>query len=371
MCYPVGMKLIAQVKLQPRPEQAEYLKRTLETVNAAANFVSDHAWNTKTFRQYDLHHACYYAVRARFRLSAQMVVRLLAKVADAYKLDRRTQRIFKLQGSIAYDSRILSWRLADQTVSIWSVGNRLRIPFVAGERQLALLPYMQGEADLIYRNGDFYLHQVCEVDEPPAGDVDEFLGVDLGIVNIATDSDGSAMNNVRHRHRRLRKKLQSKGTKSSRRRLKKLSGAERRFARDVNHTVSKRIVAAAKDTGRGVALEDLSGIRDRVTVRRAQRATLHSWSFFQLRAFLEYKARQAGVQIVAVDPRNTSRTCPACGYVDKHNRPSQSVFSCVSCGFSGLADHIAAINIGRRAAVNRPNVSTALTSVVSGTSFPL
>ncbi|GIV81520.1 MAG: transposase [Anaerolineae bacterium] len=358
------MKPIAQVKLQPTPEQAYQLRLTLETVNAAANFVSDYAWETKTFRQYDLHHACYYAVRERYELSAQMTVRLLAKVADAYKLDRKTQRRFHPHGSIAYDNRILAWKLAAQTVSIWTVEGRQTIPFVAGERQLALLPFMQGEADLVYRRGEFYLHQVCEVDEPPVEDVDEFLGVDLGVVNIATDSDGTTysgnvVNNVRHRHRRLRSKLQRKGTKSARRRLKKLAGKERRFATDVNHTVSKRIVAAAKDTGRGIALEDLRGIRERVTVRRAQRVTLHSWPFYQLRTFVEYKAKLAGVPVIAVDPRNTSRTCPVCGCTDKRNRPSQAVFSCIQCGFSGPADYIAAVNIGSRAVVNPPHVSDA------------
>lgn len=357
-----SMKLIAQVKLQPEPGQTELLRRTLEVANAAANYVSEVAWDTKTFGQYDLHHACYYTVRERYKLSAQMTVRLLAKVADAYKLDRKRKRVFHPHGSIAYDKRILTWKLASQTVSIWTVGGRQTIPFVAGERQLALLPFMLGEADLVYRRGEFYLHQVCEVDEPPTEKVDDFLGVDLGIVNIATDSDGtchssSAVNNVRTRHRRLRAKLQRKGTKSARRRLKKLSGKERRFATTINHTISKRIVTAAKDTGRGIALEGLKGIRDRVTARRAQRATLHSWSFFQLRTFIEYKARLAGVPVVVVDPRNTSRTCPACGHIDKRNRPSQAVFSCVSCSFSGLADHIAAINIGRRGAVSRPNVS--------------
>jgi IS605 OrfB family transposase len=125
----------------------------------------------------------------------------------------------------------------------------------------------------------------------------------------------------------------------------------------VNHRISKHLVAKAQDTRRGIALEDLKGIRGRVTVRRRQRATLHSWSFYQLAAFVAYKAAIAGVMILQVDPRNTSRTCPACGFVDKRNRVSQSAFSCVSCGFAGVADHIAAVNIGRRAAVSQPNVS--------------
>ncbi|MHC1732955.1 MAG: RNA-guided endonuclease InsQ/TnpB family protein [Bacteroidales bacterium] len=356
------MKLIAQVKLFPTPEQADALRRTLEQANAACQFVSDAVWETKTFRQYDLHHKCYQAVREQFGLSAQMVIRAIAKVADAYKLDRKTKRTFKTTGSTAYDDRILSWRLQDQTVSIWTANGRLRIPFVCGERQLALLQTRQGESDLGLYKGMFFLSATCEVDEPKSVDVEGVLGIDLGVTNIAVDSDGqvhsaSHINNVRHRYRRLRAKLQAKGTRSAKRKLKRLSGKERRFAKDVNHRISKKLVAKAKDTNRAIALEDLGGIRSRVTVRRAQRATLHSWAFFQLRSFVTYKAKRGGVPVFLVDPRNTSRTCPACGHVEKANRPCQSKFSCVVCGFAGLADHIAAVNIGRRAAVNPPIVA--------------
>lgn len=356
------MKLIAQVKLLPTVEQADALKRTLEQANAACQFMSDTAWETKTFRQYDLHHTCYQQVREQFGLSAQVAVRAIAKVADAYKLDRKTKRTFKPTGSIAYDDRILSWRMKDQTVSIWSVNGRLRIPFLGGERQLELLQTRQGESDLGWYRGLFFLSAACEVDEPNPVEVESALGVDLGVVNIAVDSDGQVhsarhIHHVRHGQRRLRAKLQAKGTRSAKRKLKQLSGKERRFAKDTNHAISKKLVAKAKDTHRGIALEDLEGIRSRVTVRRSQRATLHSWAFYQLRAFVTYKAKRVGVPVFLVDPRNTSRTCPACGHVDKANRPSQSRFSCVVCGFAGLADHIAAVNIGRRAAVNPPTVA--------------
>jgi len=356
------MKLNAQVKLLLTPQQADALRHTLEQANAACQFVNNTAWETKTFRQYDLHHKCYKSVREQFNLSAQMVVRVIAKVADAYKLDCKTKRIFRTTGSIAYDDRILSWRLQDQSVSIWTVNGRLRIRFVCGERLLELVQRRQGESDLGLYKGIFFLSATCEVDEPKPVDIESVLGVDLGVVNIAVDSDGqthsaSHISNVRYRHRRLRAKLQSKGTRSAKRKLKRLSGKERRFAKDTNHCISKKLVAKAKDTNRAIALEDLEGIRSRVTVHRKQRANLHSWAFFQLRSFVTYKAKRAGVPVFLVDPRNTSRTCPACGHVDKTNRTSQSKFSCVVCGFAGLADHIAAVNIGRRAAVNPPIVA--------------
>ena len=357
------MKLIAPVQLTPTPDQAAGLRATLERANAACEFGSQPAWPSKTFRRFDLHHRCYRSLRDQFGLSAQVAVRVIAKVADAYQLDKHTPRTFNPTGAIAYADRILTWRLTDSTVSIGAVGGRVRVPFVWGAPQRALLETRQGESDLIYRQGAFYLLATWEVSEAPLIETDQALGVDRGVKNIAVDSDGviyssSQVNNVRYRHRRLRAKLQSKGTQSARRRLRKLSGKERRFARDVNHPLSQSLVAKAQDTPRAIALEDLKGIRERVTVRRAQRATLHSWSFGQLRAFVSYKAQRAGVPVVFGDPRNTSRPCPACGCIDKRNRPNQATFLCVECGCAGHADHFAAVNISRRAVVNPPNVST-------------
>jgi putative transposase len=98
----------------------------------------------------------------------------------------------------------------------------------------------------------------------------------------------------------------------------------------------------------------LSGIRGRITVRTAQRADAHSWAFSQLRRFIAYKAALAGVPVVLVDPRKTSRECPQCGHIDKQNRPSRDVFCCRRCGLAGPADHIAARNISGRAAVMQP-----------------
>jgi IS605 OrfB family transposase len=289
-------------------------------------------------------------------------VRVFAKVADAYKLDKRTQRTFKPYAAFPFNDRLVSYKLAKRIVSIWTMDGRAKMPFVCGEHAAKLLEGLRGECDLIYRNGEFYLHQCCDVEEPPTGDPSDFLGVDLGIANVAVDSDatfyqGKTVKAVRHRHRRLRAKLQAKQTRSAKRKLKQLSGKEARFATDVNHVISKRIVQTAQDTARGIALEDLTHIRTRATTRRGQRAILHSWAFAQLRAFVEYKAKLTGVPVVAVDPRNTSRTCPCCGCIDKRNRPSQDTFSCVSCGFSGRADHIAAVIIGRRALVSAPHVS--------------
>jgi IS605 OrfB family transposase len=365
------MKLTAKVKLLPNVEQAARLKQTLERANAACNAISDYAWEHETFGQYTLHKALYYTIRQQFDLAAQVVVRCFSKVADAYKLDKKAKRQFKPHSGVAYDDRILNWRLPHKTVSIWTLGGRLSIPFACGERQWELLQTQQGESDLVCIGGKFYLFATCNVDEPTLVDVEGVLGVDLGMANIALDSDGQAysgseIKNVRHRHRRLRKKLQSKGTLGSRRRLRKLAGKEKRFASHTNHTISKQLVQKAQGTGRAIALEDLSGMRDRVTVRKPQRSQLHSWSFYQLRQYIEYKAKRVGLPVILVDPRNTSRTCPECGHCDKHNRPNQSTFSCVVCGYAAHADYVASVNISRRAVVNPPYCSDAPLAPVQG-----
>ncbi len=360
------MKLIARIKLKPTKKQHTALLKTLEASNAACDYVSEVAWQTQTFGQFTLHKLCYAAVRAQFNLGADVAVRVFSKVADSYKLDRKTKRTFNPRGAFPFNDRLVSYKPDKRIVSIWTVGGREKMPFIIGEHAASLLRGLRGECDLVYRKGEFYLLQCCDIDEPTPKEVDDFLGVDMGIANIAVDSDGDiyqgkTVKSVRYRHRQLRRKLQTKGTKSAKRRLKKLSGKEQRFATNTNHVISKILVAKAKDTVRGIALEELGGILERATTRKPQRATLRSWSFDKLRRFIEYKAKQAGVVVVAVDPRNTSRLCPCCGHIDKANRRTQSKFLCVVCGFSGLADHIAAGNIAGRASLSTPNVSARAT----------
>jgi IS605 OrfB family transposase len=151
--------------------------------------------------------------------------------------------------------------------------------------------------------------------------------------------------------RRQRRRLHRAARKSGRR--------ESRFRRDVNHCISKELVARAKDTGRGIALEDLKGIRERTTVRRRQRFRLGGWAFSQLRLFISYKAQLAGVPVAIVDPAYTSQTCSVCGHCEKANRRSQSEFSCRACCYRCNADFNSARNVRSRAraAVNPPEGS--------------
>ena len=353
------MKLIVNIKLKPLEVQNDALLATLREANKACDWISKEAFENKIFKQFNLHKLVYRPVRDTFNLSAQMVVRQIAKVADSYKTQTKKQTTFKPTGSIAYDDRIISFKKSD-IVSIWTVEGRLNIPFVMGEHQRNLFQFRKGEVDLMYRKGEFYLNAVCDVPCDAEFEPKDILGVDFGICEIASDSDGEQFSGKQIERERQtfahrRHNLQKKQTKSAKRKLKQLSGKQSRFQKNENHIISKRLVAKAKHTERAISLEDLKEIRSRIRVRKAQRHRLNNWAFADLRSKIEYKAKLSGVKVIAVNPKNTSRECSECHFVSKSNRKSQSEFVCQQCGFADNADSNAALNIKARATVKLPN----------------
>jgi IS605 OrfB family transposase len=371
------VKLVVQVRLLPTPVQATALEATLRACNEAATWVSKVAFAYGEFKNFALRKLTYEQVKSRWNLGAQAAQHTIKKTCDAYatlkanlragrlgrpgsaRYRRATQKpvAFRPFGAQPYDDRMLSWQIAGRTVSVWTTGGRMRnVAFTASVEQLATLAlYRRGESDLVHRDGMWFLNATCEVPEAePNTEPVDFLGIDLGIVNIATTSDGEIMagrelNRIRIRERGLRTKLQKKNTPSARRRLNKRRRKEARRAKDINHKIAKHVVAEAERTGRGIALEDLTGIRERVRLRKPQRATHSSWSFAQLGQFIAYKARKAGVPVVHVDPAYTSRTCAECGHIDRANRVTQAWFACRSCGFVDHADRNSSRNIRARA----------------------
>lgn len=360
------MKLIAQVRLNPTSEQAIYLLQTLEAANGLCNNISAFAWANNVFGHFALQRALYHPLRAETGITAQMVVRMFAKVADAYKLDKKRKRTFKPHGAIAYDDRILRWYTEKGAVSIWSVGGRLHIPYSAGQRQQELLQYQQGESDLVYSKTtkEFFLLATCDIPDPDQRQTDEALGIDMGVTNIAVSSDGDIFSSrqieyTRKRYHKLRKALQHCGSKSAKRHLKKMAGKQAGFQKDTNHVISKRLVTNAKDTNRSLKVENLTSIRERTTVRGKDNRAKHSnWAFAQLQYFLAYKARMKGVKLEPVDPRYTSQRCFECGHIERANRKTQDTFLCCKCGHTAHADVNAAKNIAFWATVKTPIVAS-------------
>jgi IS605 OrfB family transposase len=354
-----AVKLVAMVKLIVDAWQRDLVLATMARVNAACSWLAERAFELGISDKFRLQKLYYRTIRERFGLAAQHVVRLISKVCQAYKRDPSTLPRFRTHGAIQYDQRLYTFKSGLDLVSILTLDGRITVPCAIGSHHRDRLDGARGQADLVCRNGTFFLFVTVDVPDGIPIEPKGWIGVDLGIRNLAVDSDGATHSGaqtlaVRSRIAKLRAGLQSAGTTSAKRHIRKLRGREQRFHSHTNHVISKHIVRKAKDTARGIAIEDLGGIRERVTVRKAQRSALHSWSFAQLRDFITYKAALSGVQLVVVDPRNTSRTCPECGCVDKASRRSQASFSCTGCGFAANADHVGARNIASRGSVICP-----------------
>ena len=351
------------------------LAATLHAFNKAATWIARVCWDEGITNTNTAHHRVYGETRLNFGLGAQLAVCARAKAVEAIKAvktkHRETCPRFGPRGSVRYDARTYRLMSLDR-VSLNTLEGRLVCRLLLGARQHETLvdpAWEVGGADLVWRRGVYYVHVTQSREAPDTPDQEPdggVLGVDLGIVNLATDSEGETFSgekvkNARQRYHTRRQRLQKVGTKNAKRRLRKNAGRERRFQKDVNHCISKALVRKALVSCKALALEDLSGIRERVTVRHEHRYERHSWAFSQLRQFLSYKAAWAGVPLRLVDPRNTSRTCSACGHCEKANRKSQESFLCQRCGFALNADLNAAINISRkepyRAAVNQPMAS--------------
>lgn len=349
------MKLTLQIKLLPTDEQAVMLRKTFSVFNEACNTISQIAWERHVFKQFYLHKETYYPIKGTYHLSSQLVVRTISKVADAYKLNKKKQRHFREFGAITYDSRILSYNTAKSICSISLVGSREKIAFTCYRPQL--MQYAKGEADLVVIKEKFFLYQTIDIPDEEEETAEDFLGVDMGITDIVSLSDGAIVSSekvkdIRSRYNKARASIQSKGTRNCHRLLKRLKGRERRFVAIINHRISKQIVAKAKEEHKGIAIEDLKNIRWGMNSKKRSktfRRISNSWSFYQLRSFLEYKCKMNGVQITAIPPAYTSQTCHNCGHIGiRHGKH----FRCEHCGNVADADVNAALNIATWGYVN-------------------
>jgi putative transposase len=329
--------------------------------NAAATYCASVAWEERITNKNKLHHVVYGPTRVNYGLGAQLACCARDKAAEAVRAARAnghdTCPTFRPDSSIRYDARTYRLMSLDR-VSLNTLTGRVTGQLVLGEfqrRHLYDTSWKIGGAELVQHDDMFYLHVTQTKLNPAPDEPTGFLGVDLGIVNLAVDSDGETSSGaqvqaVRERRFKQRQQLQQANTRRARWRLRKNARREARFQRDVNHCISKKLVTKARTARKALALEELTKIRERVTVRRAQRRARHSWAFHQLRGFIAYKAALSGVQVVAVDPRDTSRTCAVCGHCEKANRVDQAHFRCLQCGHTAAADTNAAVNIASRAA---------------------
>lgn len=367
------MQRTIRIQLQPDIETAKVLSQTIEQYTWSFNAVCKHGWENDLANGVELHKATYYDHRAITGLPSQLVCAARVKATEALKSAKSLKKKGKTVSCptskrcpIRYDGRSYTVWFDRSEVSILSVNGRVKLPFEIAEYYRQYLNWKNTSAELLQdRKGRWWLHVVMEVKSPELRATDEVVGVDLGIASPAVDSRGSKYGSgywkeIEDRTFELRRRLQSKGTKSAKRHLKKLSGRQRRFRKDCDHVLSKRLVRSVQ-SGATLVFEDLTNIRGRAKMRKAQRRRLHGWSFAQFQAFVTYKAEVRGINVGFVDPRYTSQKCSQCGHIERGNRPSQAEFRCKKCGYECHADHNAAVNIREdflklRASVNVPIV---------------
>jgi IS605 OrfB family transposase len=323
----------------------------------------ENCWNTTK-----LHHKVYKATRELTGLKANHVCQAIRRVIGNAKAVKQIHRFRPT--SISLDARTFKYVEDKQLVGVTLKSGRINLTLAIGGYQVALLRGQTPKSATLSqtRQGDYYINIVVEIPTQPKGKTPKVLGVDLGIRDITTTSTGKAwsgkqLRETRAKYARIRGSIQSKRSKASKRLLRRLSGKERRFQSWVNHNIGKQLVAEARKISAAIAFEDLTGIRQSAKVRKSQRREHNSWAFYQLRLFTEYKAAVAGIPILLVDPRYTSKTCNCCKVIG--NRDGK-VFRCLNlkCGWIGDADHNGAKNISTLgAAVNQPGISTMFCSL--------
>ena len=352
------------IRVEVSPEQSQTLSDTCDAYLDCCNMVSETVWEHRTISQKTLHQLTYRKLREEYRVGAQMAQSSIIRVIGNYRTIKEmhgspwatSQPKYRSSG---YD---LVWNrdysiLKDGLLSVSTLSGRIKLPVDWAHVPEAYRHGKFGTARLLNRGGKWLLLIPSTVELPEPAQPQQVVGVDMGVRFLATtyDSDGSTVfydgkevKRRREHYKKLRASLQKKGTRSAKRRLRKIGRRENRWMRDVNHQVSKALVnRQSKPTL--FALENLSGVR-RATekVRVQDRYVQVSWAFYQLRQMIEYKAKKAGHSVIVVDPRYTSQTCPTCGLVRKANRRKKThEYQCSNCGYRSNDDRVAAMNIQR------------------------
>ena len=308
-------------KLAPTSTQIPALNATFVAFADACNHIAEVARQIHSTNKVKVQQACYREVRARFGLSANLAIRAIARVCATLKVKSKAHSTFN-PTSIDYDQRIFSVRTWDWTFSLTLVSGRERFETALGDHQQGRLKGQEPTSATLVkrRDGTFFLHVQVKAPAPRRSRAMGVLGVDLGRRRVAVDSqgtvyEGKAVQSLRSHYLKVRRSLQAKGTRGATRLLKRLSGYERRHMRALNHVISKQLVETARAHSTAIALEDLTGIRQRAKVRTSHRGQHHTWSFFQLRQFVQYKAQDAGLAVVLIDPETPRKPVIAVGHV--------------------------------------------------------
>lgn len=372
------------VKLDVKPKQFSQLEETAQAFADACIWINENVNHRLTNRN-SIQAVCYNDVKEKFGLKANHIVRACARVGAnrlTAKAKGRKVKGFK-PTSFDCDGRTFSFREKDWTISVSTLGKRLRLPLRASNYHRGKLTGQKPTSAQIckHKDGQWYAHIQIKNSVPETKETSNVIGVDFGRREIAKTStnkgwDGQSIQQKRDKFSRVRASVQKKasqGTRSSRRRcreiLKRLSGREKGYQKWLNHNISKQIIEEAKQTDSTVAIEDLTGIRERTNEKprnKTERRRSNNWAFYQLRTFLEYKGIKEGVKVTAVPPAYTSQTCHCCNHIGIRTNKN---FKCSNqdCGWVGDADLNGALMIKKWGeSVNSPGGSCLLSCAIDG-----
>jgi IS605 OrfB family transposase len=352
----------AKIKLLPNDEQKLQLENTLKAIKLALNYTSKVAYENNLLSSFKkLQTLVYFDLREQFDLKSQMACNVCSVVAGTYASmksnNEKTLAIYnkpKFQYSYNRDFSFTK----DNFISIGTLDKRIKVPFITkGLEHYFDGTWEFGTATLVNKKGKFYLHIAVKKEIIPNDDIINVVGIDLGMRFLATAIDskdktlfinGKQIKQVKIKYVKLRKQLQVRGTKSAKRKLKEIGGRENRFMSNVNHCISKALLNFAEENSL-IVLEDLTGINLSAIVKTKYRYYRMSWSFAQLRQFIEYKALLKGISVITVNPKYTSQMCPKCGYTHKSNRNHKThTFTCCKCRYTSNDDRIGAMNLRQK-----------------------
>lgn len=342
------MKRTLKFKINPPEEVFNNLIDQLIICNTIFNRYIQWAFKNKTYNKRKAHEVLYFPLRKKYpQINSALIQSIRDTAMEAVKgVKFKTKPKKGKHSALRYDKR--TFTLRGQQISLTVFGKRYKEIIYIPEYYTKIYQTWKYKAAMLCYNkkqNQFYINIVFDNDEEIQDFKGDILGIDRGLYNLASTSEGHnySGNKLRATQRRYlfnRKRLQAKGTPSARKLLKNISGKEKRFSRDVNHCITKKISRLPYSV---FVLEDLSSIR---TQRRGKKLNkwLSSWPFYQFEQFLNYKSEALGKRIEYVDAHYTSKKCSRCGNRSRHNR-YKSRFKCSACGFSEHADLNAAINI--------------------------
>jgi len=357
------------LKIDVTPDERQFLLHTMKDYTIAFNVCAEWGFDSRSCSKIRCHNATYCDIRQTVpNLPSSLVQSARDCACEALKATKcKFKPLRKEFSAMRYNQRVIRIYMETGYATIATSNGRIKAMFTVPGYYHKYMNWKIKSSTVSFRKRDktFYLHCQLETPTPEQTNDINVLGIDRGIVNIAVCSDNTFYNsklvkNTRAKFAHLRAELQSKGTRSAKRKLRKMAGRERRFVTDVDHCISKQIVNSDYTV---FALENLSKIR--VQKRRGKdfNRKLNNWSFYELERFIRYKSENLGKSVVLVDARYTSQKCSLCGHIYKGNRDGSS-FRCRKCGFQIHADLNAARNIAHagisglgRLSVNQPNVA--------------